>query len=503
MRITPELSLKLSIFLTGFSGIVAEYLLSTIASYLLGDSVFQWTIVISIMLLAMGLGARCSKSIKEDLLLDALLVIELMLSLLVSFCAFIAYSQAPYPNRLPFVIYFISFLIGFLIGTEIPIAVRINKSFEELRKNISSILEKDYLGALPGGILYGYVFLPHLGLIYTPSIIGMLNLSVAGLLFLGFKNRIKKFFLFPFGICFLIIVLFTVLAKPIFLYAEQRLYRDPIIFLKQTKYQKIVLTKWRNYYLLYLDGHLQLSSVDENRYHEALVHIPASLTNPKKVLIIGGGDGCALREVLKYPVSEVDLVDIDKDMIEFAKNNPIMQKINKRSLWDKRVKIFAQDGFIFVKKVKKLYDLVIIDLIDPRNPSSARLYSQEFYRNIYNILTPNGVMITQATSPFFARKAFCCILNTVKSAGFFAYPLRINIPSFGEWGFVLGIKHNVDIEKRIKTHFNENLTTYLTKKLAISCLYMEKNFSCKDIEVSTLLKPSVLKYYDDKMWEIW
>ncbi len=503
MRISAELSLKLSIFLTGFSGIVAEYLLSTLASYLLGDSIFQWTMTISIMLLAMGIGARSSKFVKDNSLLDTLLSVELLLSLLISFSAFIAYSQAPYTQRLPFVIYFISFLVGFLIGLEIPIAVRINNSFEELKKNISHILEKDYLGALPGGILYGYLFLPHLGLIYTPSIIGILNLTVAGLLLLGFKKRIKKIFIPFFIITFIIIILFLIIAKPIYLYEEQKLYKDPIIFLKQTKYQKIVLTKWQNYYLLYLSGHLQLSTVDEKRYHETLVHIPASLTKLKSVLIIGGGDGCALREVLKYPVDEVDVVDIDKEMLEFAKNNKIMQSINKRSFWDKRVKTYAEDGFLFVKKTKKKYNLIIIDLIDPRTPSAGRLYSKEFYKKIFQILTSDGIMITQATSPFFAKKTFCCILKTVKSANFYSYPLRINVPSFGEWGFVLGTKKKIDVRKKILKNFHENFTSYLTKELALSSFCMPKNFSCKGIKISTLLKPIVLRYYDDKMWELW
>ena len=502
MRISAELSLKLSIFLTGFSGIVAEYLLSTLASYLLGDSIFQWTMTISIMLLAMGVGARASKFVKDSSLLDTLLSVELLLSLLISFSAFIAYSQAPY-GRLPFVIYSISFLVGFLIGLEIPIAVRINNSFEELKKNISHILEKDYLGALPGGILYGYIFLPHLGLIYTPSIIGMLNLIVAGLLLLGFKKRIKKIFIFFFVFAFIIIVSFMAVAKPIYLYEEQKLYKDPIMFLKQTKYQKIVLTKWQNYYLLYLSGHLQLSTVDERRYHETLVHVPACLTKLKRVLIIGGGDGCALREVLKYPIEEADVVDIDKDMLEFAKNNKIMQFINKRAFWDKRVKTYAQDGLVFVKKSKKRYNLIIIDLIDPRTPSAARLYSKEFYKRIFQILTPDGVMITQATSPFFAKKTFCCILKTVGSAGFFSYPLRINVPSFGEWGFVLGTKKKIDVKDKILKNFHQNFTSYLTKELALSCFYMPKDFSCKGVKISTLLKPIVLRYYDDKMWELW
>jgi len=508
--IYPRTCLKASIFFTGFAGIVAEYLLSTLASYLLGDSIFQWTMTISIMLLAMGIGARVSKDIKDAYLLETLIGIEIFLSLVVSFSVYLSYLQASYSNRLSIFIYSMCFLVGLLIGMEIPLAVRINESFEELKENISSILEKDYLGALPGGILYGYFFLPKLGLLYTPVVVGTLNLLVAGLLFYGFSNRISKKIYVLYITSLISIAIFSIFAKSLYLHAEQRFYRDPIIAIKQTKYQKIVLTKWRNNYLLYLDGHLQLSTVDEYRYHEAIVHIPMSLIRAKNILVIGGGDGCVLREIEKYPsVKNILLVDMDEEFVKFAMKNPIMRKINEDSFYDKRVRLCFEDGFKFVKNIflknKNLFDLIIIDLTDPGNLKSSRLYTKEFYEILYNILSPKGIIITQASSPFFARKAFCCILNTVSSASFHSYPMEINVPSFGEWGFIIGIKEKINKSKlkaRIAKNFNEKYTRYLTREKALSLLEMDKGFSCEGILPNTLINPVILRYYDDKMWEL-
>ncbi len=505
-----QISIKACIFFTGFAGIVAEYLLSTLASYLLGDSIFQWTMTISIMLLAMGIGARVSKKIKDINLLSSLILVEICLSLLVTFSVYVSYLQAPNSDRLAVFIYSMCFLIGLLIGMEIPLAVRINNSFEDLKHNISNILEKDYLGALPGGILYGYFFLPKLGLIYTPMIVGSLNLIVAGLLFFSFSKNISKKLYSLYITSIIIIAAFAIFAKPLYLRAEQKFYRDPIVAIKQTKYQKIVMTQWNNYYLLYLDGHLQLSTVDEYRYHEAIVHIPMSLIKAEKILVIGGGDGCVLRELIKYKdIKTITLVDLDKEFVEFSMKNKIMRKINRNSFYDKRIKLYFEDGFKFVKDCYKknmcYYNLIIIDLTDPRNLKSSRLYTKEFYEMLYKILLPNGIMITQASSPFFAKNTFCCILNTVKSAGFDAHPIVENIPSFGEWGFILGLKHKLSkhqIQQIVFNNFNEKYTKYLTREMALSLFNMPKDLICTNIKINTLINPVIIRYYEDKRWDL-
>lgn len=486
----PSLIINISIFFTGFAGIVAEYSISTIATYLLGNAVFQWSVIISLFLLFMGLGSHLSRYIPDKYLINAFIFAELLLSICVSTSPLIAYSFAYDFMKLQTVIYILSGIIGTLIGLEIPIAVRINNLYEELKVNISAILEKDYLGAVPAGLFYAYFFLPKLGLIYTTLLAGFLNLITA-ILFAFFLCRSKLLKIIP-PVVAIFLILYGIFAKDLILYQEQKLYGEKIIYLEITPYQKIILTQYRNNYSLYLDGHLQFSTLDEVRYHETLVHIPAGfLKNFKRALILGGGDGLALREVKKYPFEEIILVDLDKKMIEFSTYHPVMRKLNGDSFKDTRVKTISEDAFNFVFSETKKYDLVIIDLVDPRTPSSARVYSLEFYRKLKSLLAKDGVFITQAGDVFFKRKVFCSILKTIKSAGFKVVPLVVNIPTMGEWGFIIGSESRLDFEN---LKLLPNLK-FLNKDIALSAYLLGKSVKCRDEEINTILKPVILHYY--------
>jgi len=517
-----KVAIKSSVFLTGFAGLVAEYLLSTLASYLLGDAILQWTIIIALMLLAMGVGARLSRYLPEGYLVESFIAVETLLSLLVGFSVLIAYSQAPFISsvRLPLVIYGLAFSIGVLIGMEIPIAVRINDKYEELRLNISSILEKDYLGALPAGILYATFMLPKLGLLKTATSVALINLAVASvfvILFFGLLNRNTKPLV---GTAVLLsAVLLTGLlfkSEEFYITAEQKLYKDPIVASKQTKYQRIVLTNWRNKaYFLYLDGHLQFSSADEKRYHETIVHVPLLLRDNGKrdrILVLGGGDGLVLREIEKYDdVKEIVLVELDPEMIAFAKTNPIMRELNRDSLSDERVRVVVGDAFKYVREASlsqdvRKFDVVIIDLIDPRNIEASRIYSYEFYSMVKRILKDDGVLITQASSTFFAPESYACIAKTMSRAGYFVYPLVNYIPSFGEWGFVLGTKKQTNVTEKIESNFrpelieSENLNTLLSHFVLHNDL--KKHLNSEKITVNTLANPVLLRYYNNSRWEL-
>ena len=183
--------LKFSLFATGLSGIVAEYILSTLATYFLGDSVFQWTMIVSIMLFSMGLGSRISKYFKTNLL-RSFLYIEFLLSVLVSFSSLFVYSASAFSIYTGLIIYTLSISIGILIGMEIPIVVRLNDEFETLRINVSSVMEKDYYGALVGGLFFAFFGLPYLGLTYTPFVLGIVNFTVALLLYFLLWKQIQK-----------------------------------------------------------------------------------------------------------------------------------------------------------------------------------------------------------------------------------------------------------------------------------------------------------------------
>ena len=185
--------LKLSVFATGLSGIVAQYVLSTLASYFLGDSTVQWALTVSIMLFAMGLGARISKHMDKNLL-TKFIFIEFLLSIVVSLSSLFVYLCASYTMYLGVLIYSLTILIGLLIGLEIPLVIRLNDKFESIKVNISNVLEKDYYGSLLGGLLFAFVGLPYLGLTYTPFILGIINFSVAIFLFFMLYKDSKESF---------------------------------------------------------------------------------------------------------------------------------------------------------------------------------------------------------------------------------------------------------------------------------------------------------------------
>jgi spermidine synthase len=181
--------LKAAIFATGFAGIVAEYVLSTLATYFIGNSIFQWTMIVSLMLFCMGLGSRLSKRITKNLIKNFLLL-EITLSLLVAFSSVLVYTLAAFSSYYEVVIYVLSMLIGLLIGLEIPLVVRINTEYDDLKTNISSILEKDYYGSLLGGVFFAFIGLPILGLSYTPFILGLINFFVACIVLYRFKDKL-------------------------------------------------------------------------------------------------------------------------------------------------------------------------------------------------------------------------------------------------------------------------------------------------------------------------
>ena len=249
--------MKLALFATGLSGIVAEYILSTLASYFLGDSIIQWTMILSTMLFSMGLGSRISKYIVKDLV-RAIIIVEFTLSVLVSFSSVLVYSSVSMMTYIGVLIYGLSILIGLLIGMEIPIAIRLNNAFEDLRVNVSSIIEKDYYGSLLGGVFFAFIGLPYFGLTYTPFILGLINFSVALVLMFTLTKALKpnqKTILYLSALSvFVIISLGCHFAKPIIIFGEQKKYKDKIVYSEQSRYQRIVMTQWNEHYWFFLNG---------------------------------------------------------------------------------------------------------------------------------------------------------------------------------------------------------------------------------------------------------
>lgn len=506
--------LKLALFATGLSGIVAEYVLSTLATYFLGDSVFQWTMIVSIMLFSMGLGSRISRYISGDLL-KRFIYIEFILSLLTAFVSVITYLSSAYYGDNTIIIYGLSILVGLLIGMEIPIVMRLNDEHEELKINVSSVMEKDYYGSLLGGVFFAFIGLPYLGLTYTPFILGSINFLVACLLIYILWKSIEKrlqrqLFVLIAGVA-LIIGAGAFTAKGIIDFGEELRYKDRVIFSEQTKYQRIVITQSKEAYWLFINGNQQLSSIDEVMYHEPLVHpVMGLLKNPKHILVMGGGDGGAVREILKYQsVEKITLVDLDPRMTELGQTQDWLVSMNQNALNDPKVEIINADGFTWLENNPDYFDAVIIDLPDPKTVELGRLYSYEFYQLCYHHLRPYGAITTQAGSPYYAARAFNCIDQTMTAAGFTTAPLHNQVVTLGEWGWVMGIKSGgkEELKTALQSLSFENIKTEWMNKESMTLItsFGKRVFPDDDkrVETNRIHNPVLYKYYLNGKWDLY
>jgi len=514
LKLSRSPVLKLALFATGLSGIVAEYILSTLATYFIGDSATQWSLIVSVMLFSMGLGSRFSKYFNKNLLLK-FIAIEFTLSILVSFASLFAYTAAGYTEYVGFIIYGLSILIGILIGLEIPLVIRLNEEFESLRINVASVMEKDYLGSLVGGLFFAFVGLPILGLTYTPFILGMVNFVVAILLFLVVKDGIKKQAQAIISVAAIAVLAMistgAYYAKPIVLQGEQARYKDKVVFEKQSKYQRIVITQWKNDYWLYINGNQQLSTIDEDKYHEPLIHPALNIIKERKhILVLGGGDGCAVREILKYPdVEKITLVDLDSVMTNLGKYNPILRELNKDAFHNPKVEIINTDAFNFMEKGKQYYDAIIVDLPDPRSIELNRLYTLQFYQLCHMKLKKHGVLLTQAGSPYYATKAFLCIDKTMAEAGFTTQKMHNQVITLGEWGWVMGLKswpEEQDLKGALQQMSFNVPTQWLNQDAMLMMCNFGKNiyeYSGDSIAVNQIQNPVLYRYYLKGNWDLY
>ena len=293
----------------------------------------------------------------------------------------------------------------------------------------------------------------------------------------------------------LLLCLLVIFGSRLNSFAEHHLYRDQVVFDRQTPYQKIILTQQSGSgdYRMYIDGHIQFSARDEHRYHEALVHPLMSLPGPKQhILILGGGDGLAARELLKYPeIESIDLVDIDPEITRIASSFPALVELNGNSLKNDKLTVINADAFSYINQAGKHYDRVIIDMPDPHNEALNKLYSREFYKMIKRRLTDNGVIVSQSSSPFYARRTYWSIGETLKSAGFNTYSYQITIPSFGIWGFHLARQQAINADE-----FSIQVPTqYLTEASLAAATVFAKDIAPIPVPINTMLEPRLYTLY--------
>jgi len=494
-----------SIFIAGVCSIIYELLIATTSSYFLGDSITQFSITIGVYMAAMGVGSYLSRFFTDKKLLENFILIELMLGVTGGLCVPLLYASFAYTGYFQLSSLVMTVAIGVFIGLEIPLLSRLMKDYYTLKDNISNVMSLDYSGALLATLAFPFILLPLMGTFKSSIFFGLVNMSIAVVILWCFAPGMGKSRLRILQAYLALSVLFL---ATLFMFSNvllkewsNSLYTDRIIYTKETPYQKIVMTKYKNDFRLFLNGNLQFSSIDEYRYHEALVHVPVNLADSvEKVLILGGGDGLVVRELLKYPlISSIDLVDLDPVMSKLGKEHPYLRALNKSSLHNKKVSIKNQDAFVYLNNSSHRYDLIIIDLPDPNNTALARLYSKEFYRLVKNSLNSQGLFVTQATSPFFAKEAFWTMFETIKSTGFVQVaPYHVNVPSFGEWGFIIGSR-----EKRDINNISLNIETrYLSEKTLSRLWQFEKDLSYVGVQVSTIDNPKILEAYL-KGWVYW
>jgi len=550
-RLLPAL-LAFCMFSTGASGLVNEYVLATITTYILGNSIEQFSIVIACMRFMMGVSGFVQSKMSDRNLLQKFIGVEVSMALLGGFAPLAIYAAFGYmEHHFTIVHYFFVLAVGFLIGFEIPLVMRIIEQQKiTLKTNLTLVYAMDYVGAFIGAIVWVKFLLKHFPLTEISFIVAGFNFLVATitiLYFLGHKVISRPAMqIGALGVTAACLVVGVMNNRDISNLLEQRFYDDPIVYKTTTKYQHIVMT--HNTALddtrLYINGNTQFSSRDEARYHDFLVHpVMAAAHRPRRVLILGGGDGLALREVNKYAgVESITLVDLDPEMVKLASTHPRLTNLNDNAFdrarvsvqapelsdsgskegiyvqepyksppeakWVASVDVYNVDADQFLKSPPSApWDTVIIDLPDPSSVELSKLYSRQFYRSLRRVMTPDAYLSIQSTSPYHAKSAYLTIGATLKSAGFNVLPYRQNVPSFGDWGYYLAWPHDESpdtVRHRLSTMDKFSVDTpFITPELlAASFAFGKGELTDPGTCVNTLMQPCLLTSYVERSWLI-
>ncbi|MCF6436575.1 polyamine aminopropyltransferase [Pseudoalteromonas sp. MMG021] len=536
-------------------GLIYEYLLSHYAGRVLGSVESAIYAMIGTMIVAMGIGAFLARWFKDAF--TAFAWLESIIALVGMGCILAIASVIAVSYSLPhlfssifnlpadvvlngyvfeklqqvarFLPYVFGLLLGMLIGMEIPLIARIRQQVygRFLENNAGTIYGADYIGAGVGAAIWVSIMLA-MPIMQAAAWTALFNI-VAGLAFLWRYHQHVRYVKVLVVCHALLLVLFgfvLLFGSSWMKDLSNVLYKDKVIYSEATKYQHVVLTERlsRNQSEpitdLYLNGRLQFSSVDEQIYHTMLVY-PAMLASNRhdKVLIIGGGDGLALRDVLKWPVKNVTLVDLDAQLLnlfgyageQYNAPDHIKQRLvqlNSSAMSDPRANIVVADAFLEVENLLAqgaLFDTIIVDLPDPNHPDLNKLYSDYFYNHLRQLLAADGAMVVQSTSPYHAKKAFISIAKTVKSAGFsHVEQYQQNVPSFGQWGWTIATKAGSSASARVRRAEQLPVASrWASKEYLLAAFVFPSQFFAleKQIDVNQLGSGVLYDYYR-QAWQI-
>jgi len=470
-------------------GLVYEYLLSHYAGRVLGAMESTIYAMIGLMIVAMGLGAFAAR--KVSCAFNGFVWLELIIAILGSLSilfigGFIAITQTfpllisdmfslP-PDALPrggmfkqlsFIAfnspYFFGLLLGFFIGMEIPLIARIREEIHQkhLKNNLGTIYGADYLGAGAGAAIW-VLFLLTIDISKASALTAVLNLIVGSIFIAYYWQKLiwKKTLVLLHAVLFIVVSIVYQQGNTWLNQMNNLLYLDKVVYSDKTRYQQLTFTQRHmgndqaSVISFYLNGRLQFSSSDEFIYHSYLVMpVLAGSARQDNILIIGGGDGLALRDVLQWSPKQVTLIDLDAELIDIftAPENKLppalaeqISELNQNSLRQENVQVIKSDAFLAIDDLlakSKTFDAIIVDLPDPSHPDLNKLYSVNFYARLKQLLAGDGLIGVQSTSPYHAKKSFIAVQNTLEAASFTAVEqYHDNVPSFGEWGWTIASK---------------------------------------------------------------
>lgn len=499
----PLFLLYFNVLVIATCGLIYELLAGTLASYVLGDSVTQFSLVIGVYLSALGVGAWLSQFIKRGLA-RCFLEVELGVALIGGCSAPVLFVSFAYLSWFQPLLFLVVFVIGVLVGLELPLLMRILQSHLDFSDLVSRVLAFDYLGALFASLLFPLLLVPKLGLVRTSLVFGILNALVGlwGTWLLGplLHSAVTGLRLRAVAVI-LLLILGVWKADRLTSLSEEGLYSHPVVYAETTHYQRIVVTRGQNGFQLFLNGNLQFHAADEYRYHEALVHPACALRDePKSVLVLGGGDGLAVRELLKYPsIERITLVDIDPAMTRLAREFGPLRELNEAALSDHRVTVITDDAYVWLSQQTpdKPFDTVIIDFPDPNSFALGKLYTTRFFGLLRRHLTADAVVAMQCTSPLIARRSYWCIVRTLEAAGFSVRPYHATVPSFGEWGYVLArtLPCNTPTALAASVH---GRTRYLSDGILQSLFVLPADMTSVDVEINRLDNQMLVHYYEQE-----